>query len=85
MSRQSYHRGYDGIIIFVQLATSGQPRSQAGGNEADSDEGKDDGDDSKIDTTAIELIISCVHDSHLPIFFDVTRLEFCGVTRLMLG
>ena len=80
MSRRSYHRGYDGIVIFVQLATSSQPRSQAGGNEADSDEGKDDGDDSKIDTTAIELIISCVYDSHLPIFSTRLDSNLRGVT-----
>ncbi len=63
--RQTYHGSNDGIVIFVQLATSGQPRSQTEGNEADSDEGEDDGDDSKIDTTAMELIVSWVYDSHL--------------------
>lgn len=63
--RQTHHRGNDSIVIFVQLATSGQPGSQAGGNEADSDKGEDDGDDCEIDTATVELIVSCVYDSHL--------------------
>ena len=67
MRRQTYHGGNDGIVIFVQLATSGQPRSQAGGDEADRDEGEDDGNDSKVDSTAVELIVPWVrvYDSHL--------------------
>ena len=63
--RQTYHRGNDSIVIFVQLATSGQPGSQAGGNEANGDKGEDDGDDGQIDTTTMELIVSCVYDGHL--------------------
>lgn len=61
----------------MQLATSGQPRSQAGANKADGDEGEDDGDDSEIDTTAMELVVSCVYDSHLA---NRTWLELRGVT-----
>lgn len=72
LRRDTYDRGNDGIVIFMQLATSGQPRSQAGGDEADSDEGEDDGDDRKIDTTAMELIVSCVYDDHLADFTDRT-------------
>ena len=39
---ETYHRRNDGIVIFVQLATSSQPRSQSGGNETESDKGEDD-------------------------------------------
>lgn len=58
----------------MQLATSGQPRSQAGNNEADSDESEDDGDDGKIDTTAMELIVSWVYDRHVANYVDGTRI-----------
>ena len=57
---QTYHRGNDSIVIFVQLATSSQPGSKAGGNEADGDESEDDRNDSEIDTTVVELVVSCV-------------------------
>ena len=69
----------------MQLATSGQPGSQSGGNEADSDEGEDDGDGSEIDTTAMELIVSCVYENHLAdsaASVDLTG-EFCGVTSVL--
>ena len=65
---QTHHRGNDSIVIFVQLATIGQSRSQAGGNEADGDNGEDDGNDGEVDATAMELIVSWVYDGHrLPI------------------
>lgn len=70
--RQTYHRGNDSVIILVELATGGQPGGQAGGNETDGDKGEDDGDDREIDTTAMELIVSCVHDSHLASCVDGT-------------
>ena len=62
---RTYHRGNDSIVIFVQLATSGQPGREAGNNKADGDEGEDDGNDGKIDPTAMKLILSCVYDRHL--------------------
>lgn len=71
---QTYHRGNDGIVVLVQLATSSQPGGQAGGNEADGDECEDDGDDSEIDTTAMELIFSCVHDGHVANCVDCIRI-----------
>ena len=74
LRHQTYHRGNDGIVIFVQLATSGQSRSQAGGNEADGDKGEDDGNDSKIDTTAMELIVSHMYDGHVASCVEGTRV-----------
>lgn len=79
--RQAYHRGNDGIVIFMQLATSGQPRSQAAADEADGDEGEDDGDDSEIDATAVELIVSCVHDGHLANCVSTRLWIFAGWSR----
>ena len=61
----TYDRSNDGIVIFVQLATSGQPGGQAGNNKADGDEGEDDGNDGEIDPTAMQLILSWVYDRHL--------------------
>ena len=72
--RQTYYRSNDSIVVFVQLATRGQPRSQAGGNEADGDECENDGDDGEIDTTAVELIVSSVNDGHVANCVDETRI-----------
>ena len=38
----TYHGRNDGKVIFVQLATTSQSRSQSGENETESDEGEDD-------------------------------------------
>ena len=65
MMDRTHDRGNDSIVIFVQLATSGQPGGQARNNKADGDEGEDDRDDGKVGTTAMELILSCVYDGHL--------------------
>lgn len=72
---QTYHGGNDGIIVLMQLATGGQPGGQAGCNEADGDKCEDDGDDSEIDTTTVELIVfSCVYDSHVANCVNGTRI-----------
>ena len=65
----------------MQLATSGDSRSQAGGNEADRDKGKDDRDDGKIDATAVKLIVSRVYDGHLA----WVGVDSCGVRQVLEG
>lgn len=85
--RQTYHRSNDGIVIFVQLPTSGQPRSQTAANEADGDEGEDDGDDGEVDAAAVELVVSGVNDGHhCQLLFGVRGFGFiAGVVVSVLG
>ena len=78
MMDRTYDRRNDSIVIFVQLATSGQPGGQAGNNKADGDEGEDDGNDSKVDTTAMKLILSCEYDRHLANCVGESRILWGG-------